>query len=568
MVLEQHLTSPQREAWGKYFLSLLTDWSWIRRRVTSVRIVDNNRVESRVSVDVDVKEIKTRASAAGIALDSTRKELPVPLDILEKGLVPDFDINGTDGCSTSLATSDENALVWQEVIIAAINSRVPPNPPHFDDQFRTELRAIVRPMITMRSLQRTVRDGTKGFNRRVLEIQSHQSSKLDAWLALLCDPLASDLLALAVVNYIPIIYVSIDQNCATIKYRTMNTSRRPRLLQAYGLFRDHRADVRAILAPLLEINGSVSFRLARTWLRIRNFLWVPGWFLFLLARVLGRYLTSRMGIRALRQTFELQSIGRAQREHSRYIAPAGVEICTEPRIDLDALSREDQESLVVSVGKEDVGLAVRTTPERASIYTRGWIELQSRLGSGISGVPVQINMRACGSGFIHSFFAVCVVNLAINLAVSHATWDDLSKYTTPQDAIVTVLLFGSSLFSAFAVRSDEHALKSSILNPLRTIIALAGGLTGLSGFGIALDWEGLYVYSHIAAIWLSCISIVVTSVFLAMRAYDMVRVRARMRDTRNYFVSRHGMKVLRSARARLIWREIWANGSLREHRIN
>jgi hypothetical protein len=65
-------------------------------------------------------------------------------------------------------------------------------------------------------------------------------------------------------------------------------------------------------------------------------------------------------------------------------------------------------------------------------------------------------------------------------------------------AVVTVLLLGSSLVSAYVVRSGEHEIRARRLLALRVVIALAGASAGLAALLVALDVRTLGTLGHLA----------------------------------------------------------------------
>lgn len=116
---EFDLAALPAEALGDLYLDLLENPVWVARRVETVRIPDNEGLQERertVSIDVDVKELKSRLGAQGFMTTSA----VVPLGLVPKGLMLDFDIRLDSGNTTSLLTRREDARVAALVVLAAV----------------------------------------------------------------------------------------------------------------------------------------------------------------------------------------------------------------------------------------------------------------------------------------------------------------------------------------------------------------------------------------------------------------------------------------------------------------
>ena len=97
-------TPEPNAALGQYVVSLLQDPSWVRRRVETIRFVDEDTVLRNVTLDVDLGVITARTPVP--YLTSTR---PVILTTLTKELLVDFDLRDGDGKALPIATRFEDS---------------------------------------------------------------------------------------------------------------------------------------------------------------------------------------------------------------------------------------------------------------------------------------------------------------------------------------------------------------------------------------------------------------------------------------------------------------------------
>lgn len=85
---------------------LLDDPNWVVRRVETVTILSAALRERRVSVDLDVTEIARRASDNGLVQP---ERVSVPISVLPKGLIFDFDARDGSGEPLSLANRSQDS---------------------------------------------------------------------------------------------------------------------------------------------------------------------------------------------------------------------------------------------------------------------------------------------------------------------------------------------------------------------------------------------------------------------------------------------------------------------------
>lgn len=104
---------------GKYFLDLYADTSWVARRGEAIHILDDHRLERRITLDLDVEALLKRARTC-LGDDATVKTLLVPLTFLEKSLFLDFDLVGPGGESLHLVTSEQDSRAAQCMMLAQL----------------------------------------------------------------------------------------------------------------------------------------------------------------------------------------------------------------------------------------------------------------------------------------------------------------------------------------------------------------------------------------------------------------------------------------------------------------
>lgn len=100
---------------ARYLISLITDRSWIDRRIETVKLLDEGRYERRVTLDISQTELRRRANEIGIAQSNI---LPVPFAFLEKTLLLDIDLCDGDQQRLPVLTSDQDSFAAQLLLMA------------------------------------------------------------------------------------------------------------------------------------------------------------------------------------------------------------------------------------------------------------------------------------------------------------------------------------------------------------------------------------------------------------------------------------------------------------------
>lgn len=102
---------------GRYFDALIKDPSWLKRRVETIHILDERRLERKVTLDIDLALLRTAAKSSGLG---STDFLPIPLLTLKKELQLDLDIRNASGEPLAAYVSDEDAHVAHAYVLAVL----------------------------------------------------------------------------------------------------------------------------------------------------------------------------------------------------------------------------------------------------------------------------------------------------------------------------------------------------------------------------------------------------------------------------------------------------------------
>jgi hypothetical protein len=171
---------------GAELLALIRDWpAWTHRRVEHVTFLEEDLVRRRISVDLTVHERAPEMWNARL----------LPLGLLRKGRLAEFDLRREGGESLPLLTSAQNGPLSVEVLVAAAGLVVGEEDP--PEQVRASLRTIAMGDATAaleawRQLGLAGDEDREGHWREVLAA--------DGWFMELALNLAHNFLVLAVVD--------------------------------------------------------------------------------------------------------------------------------------------------------------------------------------------------------------------------------------------------------------------------------------------------------------------------------------------------------------------------------
>ncbi|WP_156664811.1 hypothetical protein [Mycobacterium sp. 852002-51057_SCH5723018] len=303
---------PACEPVGKYFLDLISDPLWVRRRVETVELTSTVRFERRVSLDIDVIDLVARAEASGIHAPS---KLFLPLTLFEKRLLIDFDVVDSTGKTLSLVTSDEDSHAALAVILATADS-LGVDPSGFSAGMVAKLYDIVRnspdpvdAAIIANASSVEQRQYVSGWNLR----NASRAEEI-AWRAVFAQPNFAGRVAEFTTHYMPIVSIPAEPSPQVIKYRTVESE------------------------LITDTSG-----------------WTWG---------------ERIGWDRVYFAVATPSIGRARREHVRIDAPRGVFAVS---ADVRTVTGEAEQGPLTPQTSGDTFLG-RVTPERALVYTQGRTE--------------------------------------------------------------------------------------------------------------------------------------------------------------------------------------------------
>lgn len=112
-----YLGSSMARRMGRFYLSLITDWSWLARKVERVSVVDVAEQKRHVSLDIEVAELRARARRFGLPGDAL---VPLPLLLAKKGLTSDLTITDQAGVSQSNMTRWEMRGIARLAMASAV----------------------------------------------------------------------------------------------------------------------------------------------------------------------------------------------------------------------------------------------------------------------------------------------------------------------------------------------------------------------------------------------------------------------------------------------------------------
>ncbi len=104
---------------GAYFDSLIRDPSWLLRRVETIRILDDARVERSITLDIDVAAARARP---GFSRVKDAGYFPIPIAVLTKDLLFELDVRDSAGAALSVAVSDSDSHATHALLIKRLHS--------------------------------------------------------------------------------------------------------------------------------------------------------------------------------------------------------------------------------------------------------------------------------------------------------------------------------------------------------------------------------------------------------------------------------------------------------------
>ena len=138
----------------EYFYDLLNNPRWIERRVHTIQLIDDERLLHRVSLDIDLEDVRRRLNRSlGLNRHSGaarripwRKDEPlqVPLGILSKEFLLDFSVVDQEKNPLSLMTSEEDTKVWQNTLLRIVSKDECAEAANFRQKYRECYKKVLR----------------------------------------------------------------------------------------------------------------------------------------------------------------------------------------------------------------------------------------------------------------------------------------------------------------------------------------------------------------------------------------------------------------------------------------
>jgi hypothetical protein len=427
-------TWPQAEAVGRYFLSLVDEPDWLLRRVETMEFLDSNRAQRRISIDIDVDKLKAVANQHGLPFSN---RLYVPLTLLAKNLLIDFDVTGQNSESLSVVTSDQDSHAAFSLLLAlAAESGF--NPTSFSVGMLQKLYKIVSDIPS--STEINAIENAQALAGSSITIDSWQleqgitasATDLITWENLFRVERFLRYIMTFTAKYMPIVAIDTNNTGSIVKFRIVDLERS-------------------------FLGSDVTFR-------------------------------ERLAIDQQLIAVDAPSIGRAQREHLRIVAPGGTFV-TSAIVRSVASNASTGTALAPSRAQDSYHRRLTTT--RAVIYTR-------RTATGPHHVVLALRPKLSGFS-TPSMLSVVLIILLLGLGsigqMTAGIIDDVKANTS--DAAVALLLLIPSAFSAYLAREGEHEIRATLLRTPRyavgatSLLALIGAISitaGFSGHVVAIVW--------------------------------------------------------------------------------
>jgi hypothetical protein len=451
---------------GRLFLDLLRDSSWNLRRVETIRLLDQYQVERRVSIDIDLRNLRRRFKSRGL---TGLKIVPLPIFTQVKTLILDLDVRLGDGSAVGLGTSAQDSWIAYSMLlcVAADNAL---DPSTFSPVLLEEIYACVRHLPEEDELQAismidSVDRVSEYWMAKASELFSASEDR-DLWEQLFAVPAFAALAGDFTLKSMAVAAIDISAGqTSIIKYRHVDIGFDP------------------------ELAGS-----------------------------------ERWGTNALEYFVPANSIGFAQREHTRLLAPVGMELTDIVLWERAPLGAGEALPIWVSPRR----FHRRITNERGIVYTR-----RMTRGNYVLGVSLQPRVESLVAPAIVSVALTTFLLLAFAaLQLAHSYYFDKVKTDdgvlgkVDADSLTTTLLLGPTLLSLFLVRPLEHSLASTLLLRMRVVIVITAFFMVASASAVALGVQGIVLGILFA------VGFVVSALVLALLIVVFVRARRRSERVR------------------------------------
>lgn len=415
---------------GRLYLDLLRDSTWNLRRVDTIELLDHNQIGRKVSIDIDLIDLKGRLAREGI---SGVQSLPLPIFTQVKTLMLDLDLRQADGMALSLATSAQDSWIAYSMLLCVAEEH------GFDPSAfsRTVLEAIYHCARHMPDGEELNAIDIIDSEHRVSEYWISRASEMFSaneervlWESLFAVPQFAALAADFTLKSMAICPVDVGSGRTTIvKYRYVDVGIDP---------------------------------------------------------VVGE--AAAWGVKDFAYFVPAESIGLAQREHTRIIAPEGMEVTDIALLERASVGIEEVVPFLISPKRYHR----RLSGERGVVYTRRY----SR-GSYVISVSLQPRVEELVAP---SLFSVGLTSLLLAVFTAlqflHSFYFDETVEngflgTVDTDSLTTTLLLVPTLLSLFLVRPREHSLVGRLLLRVRILVLLSAFCMIISASAVALGLSGV-----------------------------------------------------------------------------
>lgn len=199
---------------GAYYDDLSRDVNWIKRRVETIRILDDRRIERRITLDIDARELRRRARRHAVF----SRRLPLPIATLAKELQLDVDVRNAQGEPMAVTTSAEDSHLAHALVLSTLRRNGIWSPSLPPGVIVGLYDLVVRPSLDR--LERIVNDvlwdGEDLPGRPDADLQEDER---EAWARILEVDEAKDLLRGLAQNYLFAVETELERPVIVIKLR-------------------------------------------------------------------------------------------------------------------------------------------------------------------------------------------------------------------------------------------------------------------------------------------------------------------------------------------------------------
>lgn len=206
---------------GKFALAIERDRFWIRRRVDSIQLQSPHTNNRHVTLDIDLERVRRHVQQT---LLCTPKAVFVPVMVLPKQLLLDFDARNSDNKSLSVATRDTDAKFATLMMLASLSERGVPRA----KLSQCIIDAIFSAASQPRALNVTAETPLEALDNESLKIlaDDEREAANQTWSELLRGyPEFFRLLQKYASNFMAMVPVDPSQGIEIVKFRYVETTR-------------------------------------------------------------------------------------------------------------------------------------------------------------------------------------------------------------------------------------------------------------------------------------------------------------------------------------------------------